>query len=216
VATESGIGKRRALARKEGHPAYVTKRAQVVQAAALLFKEKGYEATTLNDIAAAIGADRATVYYYVSSKEELLHEAVGDTSSANLAMLRALQGSDLSTVDRVKAFIENTLTAYEENYPQVFVYIQEDMTKVARKKGAWSKRMATQIRDFESGVVELLQAGVDDGSFRSDLNVELVSKALWGMLNWTHRWHKPNGRTSAKEIADTFASVFLEGLVRVR
>ena len=212
MTTESGIGKRRALARKEGHPAYVTKRAQMVQAAALLFKEKGYEATTLNDIAEAVGADRATIYYYVSSKEELLHEAVGDTSSANLAMMKALQESDLPPVERVKAFIENTLIAYEENYPQVFVYIQEDMTKVARKKGAWSKRMAAQIREFEAGVVELLQAGVDDGTFRSDLDVEIVSKALWGMLNWTHRWHKPGGRISAKDIAETFAAVFLEGL----
>lgn len=212
MAAQSGIGKRRALARKEGNPAYVQKRAQMVQAAAVLFKEKGYEATTLNDVAAAINADRATVYYYFSSKEELLHEAVGDTSSANLQLVKSLKASDLSAVDRVTAFIENTLTLYEANYPQVFVYIQEDMTKVARKKGAWSKQMAVQIREFESGVVELLQAGIDDGSFRGDLDVDLVAKALWGMLNWTHRWHKPGGKFSATEIAETFAAVFLEGL----
>jgi AcrR family transcriptional regulator len=214
VATDSGIGKRRALARKEGNPAYVEKRNQMIKAAASLFKEKGYEATTLNDIAEAIGADRATVYYYVASKEELLHEAVGDTSSANLDMMRALQDSDLSALDRVRSFIENTLTLYEQNYPQVFVYIQEDMTKVARKKGAWAKRMASQIRDFESGLVQLLQAGVDDGSFRDDLDIEIVAKALWGMLNWTHRWHKPGGGTSAQQIADTFAAVFLGGLAK--
>lgn len=212
MAAQSGIGKRRALARKEGNPAYVEKRAQMVKAAAILFKEKGYEATTLNDVALAINADRASVYYYFASKEELLHEAVGETSSANLRVVKELKESDLAAVDRVKAFIENTLALYEAHYPEVFVYIQEDMTKVARKKGAWAKQMAAQIREFESGVVELLQAGIDDGSFRSDLDVDLVANALWGMLNWTHRWHRPGGRFTAAQISDTFAAVFLEGL----
>lgn len=215
MTTTSGIGRRRALARKEGNPAYLEKRAQMVSAAAILFKEKGYEATTLNDIAEAVRADRATMYYYFSSKEELLHETVGDTSSGNLEMMKAMLASDLPAVERVRAFIEHTLIAYEANYPQVFVYIQEDMTKVARKKGAWAKRMAKQIREFESGLVALLKVGVEDGSFRDDLDVEIVAKALWGMLNWTHRWHKPDGSHSAKKIADTFAAIFLDG-IRVR
>lgn len=212
MATTSGIGRRRALARKEGNPAYLEKREQMVKAAAFLFKEKGYEATTLNDIAAAVGADRATVYYYVESKEELLHEAVGDVSTRNLKMMKSLLSSDLSATERIKAFITHTLQEYEASYPQVFVYLQEDMTNVSRQKGAWAKQMAKQIREFEAGVVSLVEAGIEEGSFRADLDVSLIAKALWGMLNWTHRWHKPGGRVTAAAIADTFAAVFLEGV----
>jgi AcrR family transcriptional regulator len=212
VAATTGIGRRRALARKEGNPAYLEKREQMVKAAALLFKEKGYEATTLHDIAAAVGADRATMYYYVESKEELLHETVGDVSSRNLKLMKSLLASDLSATDRIRAFIEHTLREYEDSYPQVYVYLQEDMTNVARQKGPVAKQMAKQIREFEAGVVSMLEAGIADGSLRADLDATLVAEALWGMLNWTHRWHKPGGRISAAAIAETFAAVFLDGV----
>jgi TetR/AcrR family transcriptional regulator, cholesterol catabolism regulator len=213
MSSGSGIGRRRALARQEGSSAYVEKRAQMVRAAAHIFKEKGYEATTLSDIADAVGADRATIYYYVASKEELLHEAVGDTTKENLELLSDLVASKISTPERVRLFIEGMLAGYEKHYPEVFVYIQEDMTKVSRREGAWAQKMAAQIREFEDGLVALLQAGVEDGSFRKDLDVKLLSEALWGMINWTHRWHKPGGPVTAKEIADNFAAVFLEGVV---
>lgn len=212
---ESGIGKRRALARKEGNPAYVAKRSEMVRAAAILFKEKGFEATTLNDIAEAFGTDRASLYYYFGSKEELLREAVGDVTQDNLQMVKGLREADLDAGERIRQFIENTIRSYDDNYPQVFVYIQEDMTKVGSKKDLWAKTMVQQSREFEDALLGLIRDGVEDGTFRDDLDMEIVAKALWGMLNWTHRWHKP-GQRPADEIARTFTAVFLDGMFAQR
>jgi AcrR family transcriptional regulator len=208
---ESGIGKRRALARKEANPAYLAKRSEMIRAATLLFKEKGFEATTLNDIAEAFGSDRASLYYYFGSKEELLREAVGGVTQDNLEMVKALRDTDLDVRERIRQFVDNMIRSYDENYPQVFVYIQEDMTKVSGKKDPWAKTMVQQSREFEDAVLALIRDGVEDGSFRDDLDVEIVAKALWGMLNWTHRWHKP-GQRAADDIARTFTAVFLDGV----
>jgi AcrR family transcriptional regulator len=209
---ESGIGRRRAEAQKEASPSYVEKRAQAVRAAAVLFKDKGFEATTLNDVAEAVGTDRASLYYYFGSKDELLQEAVGDVTRVNLEMVKELRRrSDLTVEERIAAFLDKTLASYEENYPQVFVYIQEDMTKVSGKTDAWAKSMVQQSRQFEGEVLSLIRDGVDDGSFRNDLDVEIVAKALWGMLNWTHRWHKPGGK-APEAIAHTFTSIFIQGM----
>jgi len=79
----SGIGRRRAAARDEGGAAYQERRTEIVRAAAEMFKKNGYRGTKLNDVAEAMGLDRASLYYYVGSKEELFHEVVGTAVETN-------------------------------------------------------------------------------------------------------------------------------------
>ena len=211
--TASGIGRRRALARKEANPGYVQKRDQMVRAAADLFKEKGFEATTLADIAQVVGVDRASIYYYVESKDELLREMVTGVSLGNLEIIKSLRDSDLDPASKIRVFIESTIRTYHENYPQVFVFIQEDMSKIAPEGNEWSAEMSRQVREFEAEVDEILRAGVADGTFRDDLDLRLVAKGLWGMLNWTHRWYRPSPTVSADDLAGTFTEMFLGGVI---
>jgi AcrR family transcriptional regulator len=213
-ADESGIGRRRATAQHEGNPTYRAKRSEMIKAAALLFTQKGFEATTLTDIAEASGTERATLYYYFASKEEVLREAVGDVSQRNLDMVERVRASSLGAEERIALFVENTMRSYDENYPQVFLYIQQDMTKVGATSDEWARTMVRQSRAFEDALLGLIRDGVEDGTFRADLEVEIVAKSLWGMLNWTHRWHRP-GQTEPDAIARTFVTIFLRGaLVR--
>ncbi|MCK5892596.1 TetR/AcrR family transcriptional regulator [Aeromicrobium sp.] len=212
--TTSGIGRRRAQARREGNPTYLEKRRQMVQAAAVLFKEKGFEATTLADIGEAVGVDRASIYYYVESKKELLLEAVTGVSSLNLDLAKSLAGQQhLATAERIRMFILSTLRTYDENYPQVYVYIQENMAKVAPDDEPWAKEMARQVVEFESLIDELIREAIEDGTFRPGLDPRLTAKALWGMLNWTHRWHRPDGSTTVEQIAENFSEIFLAGVL---
>lgn len=211
----SGIGRRRAAARREGNAAYLAKLAQVVEAAAIVFKEKGYEAATLNDIAAAIDTDRATLYYYVGSKEELLREAARDITTSNLRAAQRINASDALPADKIRQFMTTLVASYEANYPQVFVFIGQDLAKLSlQKSSAWAKSMIRQVRQLEAVIIEMLKEGIDDGSFRSDLNVEYVAQAMWGMLNWTHRWYRPGPSISSEEIANTFVAILLEGLAK--
>ena len=78
----SGIARRRAAAREEANPSYLERRAEIVRAAARVFKAKGLQGANLGDIAVESGADRASLYYYVGSKEELFHEAVREAEIA--------------------------------------------------------------------------------------------------------------------------------------
>jgi AcrR family transcriptional regulator len=207
----SNIARRRALARREGSPLYNEKRAQMVRAATVLFKEKGFAATTLSDVADAVGVDRASLYYYVDNKAELLQEAVTGVTNANLAMMRALLTSGLTPPERLEVLFSKALLSFHENYPQVFVYIQEDMTRIGSRKDRWAREMLEQTRAFEETMIELVNDGVRTGWFRSDLDTEIVSQALWGMINWTHRWYRPD-RHDHTSVAKTFAALVLAGL----
>jgi TetR/AcrR family transcriptional regulator, cholesterol catabolism regulator len=213
----SGLSKRRRNAQVEGGAHYQAKRSELLQIAGDVFKDKGFEAATLNDIAARFGTDRAAIYYYFASKDELFQEVFQATASKvldeNLAEAARIAALDISAHERLRKLIELQITSYEENYPYVYVYIQEDMGKVAFQSTPWAKEMVRKTRRFESIVTGVITEGIRHGEFRSDLVVPLVAKTLFGMINWTHRWFKPGDRkyTSAQTI-ETFSAIFFDGL----
>ena len=215
MGPKSGISRRRTAALTEGGADYAAKRDNLIRVAANLFREKGYRATTLNDIAQQAGLDRATVYYYFSSKEECFREAVSGILDDNLAEAELLARTNgMDSRDKLTRLIQRLMTSYEQNYPQMYVYIQQDMHKVADQTTPWAKQMASQTHRFEKAVIALISEGVKRGSLRKDVPVDLIANSIFGMLNWTHRWHKPGGKHSAIEIADAFGKIFFEGVVR--
>jgi TetR/AcrR family transcriptional regulator, cholesterol catabolism regulator len=60
--------------------------------------------------------------------------------------------------------------------------------------------------------VKLIREGETEGLLRDDIDIHLVEFALFGMINWTHRWYKPGGSSSPKEVADAFIAIFFDGV----
>lgn len=219
AASGSGLSQRRRSALVEGSASYQAKRSELLQIAGDVFKEKGFEAATLNDIAARFGTDRAAIYYYFASKDELFQEVFQATAKMvldeNLAEATRIAGLEITAHEKLRKLIGLQITSYEANYPYVYVYIQEDMGKVAFQSTPWAKEMVRKTRRFESIVTDVITAGIRDGEFRDDLIVSLVVKTLFGMVNWTHRWFKPGDRKyTAQQTIDTFSAIFFDGLRR--
>jgi len=102
------------------------------------------------------------------------------------------------------------IESFDKNYPHMFVYT-EDMGRIARQDSDWAREVVAKTKKFESIVVSIFAKGKADGEFRADLDAELASLALFGMINWTHRWYRPNSRFSPAQIAETFTTLFLDG-----
>jgi AcrR family transcriptional regulator len=214
-----GLTQRRRSAQVDGSSAYVAKRAELLQIAGAVFKEKGYESATLNDIAERFGTDRAAIYYYFSNKQELFQEVFHETAKKvlieNLAEATRIAATSLDAREKIRLLIEQQIKSYEANYPYVYVYIQEDMGKVAFQNTSWAREMVSKTRRFEGIVSDIISDGIRAGSFRDDLPVRIVVKSLFGMINWTHRWFKPGDRKySAEQTVATFSAIFLDGLTR--
>lgn len=217
MAEVSKISRRRKSALSDGGSDYISKRESIIKVAAELFKEKGFKATTLGDIGERAGMDRASVYYYVGSKEELFRESVKGSLDQNVvdAERIAADGS-LDPQEKLVGIVEMLMLSYESSYPHMYVYIQEQMYAVGRDPTPWAQAMAKQTRKFEALVNELLDEGIKAGIFRGDVSVKLASNALFGMFNWTHRWFDPDGRQTAKEVSDAFCKIFFDGMSRSR
>jgi AcrR family transcriptional regulator len=213
VTENSNIARRRKAAFAEGGAEYKAKRHELVQVAVKLFKERGYKSTSLNDIAKSAGLDRATLYYYVASKEQLFQEAVQGVLDANLREAeRLLKIATLGPREKLELLFERLMASYEENYPHTYVYIQEQMQHVEAESTPWERDMVQQTKRFKRIVTLLLKEGTSAGAFREDVSVELAANMLFGMFNWTHRWHRPGGKLSPRLIAEAFCKVFFDGM----
>jgi len=207
---KSGIDARRRAALDDGKAAYLARREEIVEVAAHVFRDRGFEAATLRDVAAAMGTDRASLYYYFGSKEELLQEIVRQALGRDIATAQAVKRSRASTKDKIAALIEAMVKGYDANYPHMHVYI-EDLGRISRQDSEWSTDVIARTREYESIVHSILTKGQRDGTLRKDLPVELSALALFGMVNWMHRWYRPNMKWSPEEVAKTFTAIFLDG-----
>jgi TetR/AcrR family transcriptional regulator, cholesterol catabolism regulator len=216
VGMNSDIGQRRALARKNDDPEYRIRRAELIKTAAAVFRRKGFRAAKLQDIAAEIGLDRASVYYYVSGKDELFKDVVAEAVRDNVKMVEELRAEKGLSKDKLAAFFERLMASYERHYPYLYVFVQENMAHMDEDT-SWNREMRGLSRRFNDAVRDIIQKGLDEGSLSSPVrDSRLIANGIIGMCNWSHRWFQPGGPWNAKTVSASFAAIVLQGLIGVR
>lgn len=209
----SGIGKRRAAARDEGKAAYRERRAEIIAAAAEIFKKHGYRGTKLNDIAEALQLDRASLYYYVGGKEELFHDVVGGAVERNALTAEAIVEGPGTAPEKLRTLVAGLMVSYAETYPFLYVYIQENLSNISPDRSDWAREMRHLNKRYENAVVAIVQAGIAEGSFAVNTQPWVVAYGIIGMVAWSNRWFDPTESTvPAEEIGAAYADTLLTGL----
>jgi AcrR family transcriptional regulator len=184
------------------------KEQEIIAAAASLFKKKGYRATTLEDIAAAVGMLKGSLYYYIRSKEELLYLVVRDPIRQAYNKLEEIVKSDMPATEKITQAISNHVSIFHQHYPHIAVYLHDFHNMMEKLKG----NSIETPKEYQQLLAQLLQQGVDSGELRGDLDVMVAGYAILGMCNWMYRWYTPEGHLSAEAIAEVFTKLVLEGL----
>jgi TetR/AcrR family transcriptional regulator, cholesterol catabolism regulator len=209
----SGIGRRRKRAKKGGSDAYQQRRREIAHAAAGIFNKKGFQGTSLGAIAKELGIDRASLYYYIGSKEELFDQVVRDVTEENVARAAAIAASNDSPAEKLRALVEDLMVSYGRNYPLQYIYIRENLSHVAGERSAWAAQMKRLNKRYEELAVAVIKEGLADGTFRAVGSPRVIAFGVLGMVNWTNRWFVP-GRwpESATEVGEVYAEMVLAGL----
>ena len=182
----------------------------IVTTAARLFKEKGYRATTLEDIAAAVGMLKGSLYYYIRSKEELLYLVVRDPIREVYSELEAIVATDLPFTEKIAQAIANHMTIFHLHYPHIAVYLHDYRHLMDKLE----QNVIETPKQYQRLWDTLLRQGIAAGEIRDDVDVTMAGYALLGMCNWAYRWYNPAGRLSPQEVADVFTKIALQGLTR--
>ncbi len=183
---------------------------EVYRAALRLFREKGYHATSMQDIAAAVGLYKGSLYHYIGGKEDLLVQVFERAMGTLLADVeRIVADTSLRPSAQLRLIVQAHVTAVSDNLDALTVYLHE-----FRALAGESLRNVREQRDrYAQLVSEIVGRGVRIGEFETQ-DVGIATLGLLGMCNWVCQWYRPGGRLGPGEIGGYFADMVLGGLNR--
>jgi AcrR family transcriptional regulator len=189
---------------RRGRPGH--DRAAVLEAAVALFIRKGYDATSIDDVARSLGVTKSAVYHHVSSKEELLADTLDEALDELDATVDAATRGDGPAVERLRTAVQRSV--------EVLVAHQSAVTLLLRVHGNSGTETAAlrRRRRIDRALAGLVQAAVDEGALRRDLDPDVVSRLVFGMVNSLVEWFRADGSVSSEELAATVTALAFDGL----
>ncbi|MGH8209815.1 MAG: TetR/AcrR family transcriptional regulator [Steroidobacteraceae bacterium] len=191
---------------RERVSARALKRAAVIRAAAHAFNRKGYHNTSLDDIAAALDVTKPTVYYYVTSKEQLLFECFVAGVEQIRAAFREVKQLKVSARERLNAVLRHYGEAVASEFGWCMVRAEEQDLPPAM-----SDHIKALKSEIDQGIRRLIREGIQDESIHP-CDPKMTAFALAGALNWIAHWYRENRSMTGAEIADCFVTLFQSGL----
>jgi AcrR family transcriptional regulator len=188
---------------------YDDQREQILARAAELFAQHGYTATTMNQVAAACGVSKPTLYHYFTDKQSLLlHIAAGHVERLE-QLAREVQAQALEPQARLRTLIERFMLAYASSQHEHRVLTED----VRFLPDAERLQVVSAERRVVAGFAEAIVA------LRPDLQALQLHKPLtmllFGMMNWTFTWLRPDGALTYEALGDVIADLFCGGLPQI-
>ncbi|HYA00722.1 MAG TPA: TetR/AcrR family transcriptional regulator [Candidatus Binatia bacterium] len=183
-------------------------RVQVNRAAIRLFKERGYDGTSMLHIARALGIHKSSLYHHISGKEQILDGAVRSALEALLGMLDEAEAVQGSPLQRLRHVVRRTV--------QIMVDQLDEVTVLLRVRGNTpTERWALERRrEFDRRVQRLVELAAQEGEIRDDVDAALITRLLFGMSNSITEWYQPGRGMSADDIAEGILRICFDGLRR--
>ncbi len=176
-----------------------------------IFREKGYHAASMQNIADAVGLQKGSLYHYISSKEELLFKIFARSTGALTQELEAIIASEDTPRDKLHRAIEAHLTALCEQLDIYTVYLSERRVLSGRTHSKVRAEGERHARLLE----QIIKQGITAKDFRA-VDSKMTAHAILGMCNWLYQWYSPEGRLTPHEIAEIFSDLVVGGLARGR
>ena len=182
------------------------KRDAVIRAAAREFNRKGYHNTSLDDIAARLEVTKPTVYYYVTSKEQLLFECFVAGVEQIRAAFRAVRELAVPARERLNAVLRHYGEAVASDFGWCMVRAEDqDLSP------AMSRHIKSLKSEIDQGIRRLIREGIQDGSIEP-CDPKMTAFALAGALNWIAHWYREDQSLTGAQIAAAFVTIFEGGL----
>ncbi|NBP67844.1 MAG: TetR/AcrR family transcriptional regulator [Cytophagia bacterium] len=186
-----------------------SRKAQVIRVAAELFREKGYVASSMRDLAQKLGIEAASLYSHIKSKEEILHILCFDMAEDFMASLNQVEK-------------QQNLTASQRLQQGIIGHIQvmaRDLTASAVFMNEHRHLSQPYLRDFLllrinyiNRFKKMIEDGVADGEFKKEIDKKLAVMTLFSSLNWMPQWYNPDSVIDPESLGQQLADMLVNGL----
>lgn len=183
-------------------------RDQIMAAAVQIFSQKGFHATSMQDIATAVNLQKGSLYHHISSKQEILVEVLDDALDLLIERMQLVMDAPLPPDERLRRAIEVYLTTLLEHRDLAAVLLLEHRSLDPQ----YHARHIPRRDRYELLWRVLIQQGLDAGVFCCT-DPSLAAKALLGVMNWTITWYRESGAFRPQDLAVQYSNLFLSGLL---
>lgn len=175
-----------------------------------LFAEKGFEATSMRDIASAAGVSKALLYHHFANKDEIYARVSFLATKDLYAYVEERIPSEGTCAEKLRAYMIASASFFADHRD----------SWIAASTAFWSDpdrhRLETRIakrRQFEQRLRDIIAEGIEAGEF-GPCDPAMAGRLILSGINWMHRWFDPEKGLSAEDIADQYADILLGGLIR--
>jgi AcrR family transcriptional regulator len=173
-----------------------------------VFNERGYDATSMDELATRLGITKSAIYHHVPSKVELLRLALDRALDGLFAVTEEPGATTGRAIDRLEHVVRGSVGVLTAELPYVTLLLRvrgnSDVEQAALKRR----------REFDRIVTELVAAAEDEGDVRPDVDPAVTSRLLFGAVNSLTEWYRPDGGLSAGALADALVTTAFDGLRR--
>ncbi|MEJ1922947.1 TetR/AcrR family transcriptional regulator [Microbacterium sp. KHB019] len=189
---------------RRGRPGY--DREQILEIAAQVFIEQGYDATSVASLASRLGLSKSALYHHFASKEEVLEVALDEALGGLEGVLSGV--GDGSARDRLEHVLRGAVLVLVDKLAYVTLLLR------VRGNSDVERAALERRRAFDRTVTALVRAAQAEGTVRSDIDPSVATRLLFGMVNSIVEWYRPSGGEGAQELARDVLAVALNGLAK--
>jgi AcrR family transcriptional regulator len=192
----------------------VDSRQEILRTAARLFQQRGYDATSMNDVAGALKLSKGGLYHHFQSKDEILFEimnhAMQITEERVLAPVRGIADPEERLRTLIRLHIEVVLGVRDR---EITVMLHENHPLPPTLRRRINSRKKDYVHFVESLIAEVQKAGVQNGRKAAGrVSPRAAAFALLGMINWIYQWYKPEGSLQANNLVPQFTELVFGGI----
>jgi AcrR family transcriptional regulator len=181
------------------------RREELTRIAARLFAERGYQGTSLADLADELGVQKPSLYHHIASKEDLLWEVAWEGAEAFHAGLDAVP-ADIAATARIRRAFHAHLAVVAGQLDVATVFVREWRHLTGDRR----ERFVSERRRYEERVRGLYRDGVEQSELRTDLDVATAALLFLSAANWAYTWLRPGADT--EQLADRLYATLLDGM----
>ncbi len=197
---------------RHGRPTY--DRDSLLEVAVVVFNERGYDGTGMEELGRRLGLSKSSIYHHVSGKEELLELAVNRALDALFAVLDEEAGDrdgdsgvpDTTATARMKRIIHRSVEVLAAELPYVTLLLR------LHGNSEVEQRALARRREFDHRVADLMTRAAAEGGIRADIDPHLASRLLFGTVNSLVEWYRPERDLSVEKLADALTTILFDGL----
>jgi AcrR family transcriptional regulator len=178
----------------------------LLDVAVALFNERGYDAASMEELAARLGVTKSAIYHHVPGKVELMRLALDralDALSAVTAEPGAVTGR---AIDRLEHVVRGSVRVLAAELPSVTLLLR------VRGNSPVEQAALARRREFDRVVTDLVRAAEEQGDVRPDVDPAVTSRLLFGTVNSLTEWYRPGGSLTADDLADALVATTFQGL----